>query len=46
VRTVVDSIVVDTLPHLVDLDTAGLGATVRPTQVKARFVRRRPAPPT
>ena len=46
VRTVVDSIVVDTLPHLVDLDTTGLGATVRPTQVKARFVRRRPAPPT
>ena len=46
VRTVVDSIVVDTLPHLVDLDTAGLGATVRPTQVKARFVRRRPVPPT
>lgn len=44
VRTVVDSILVDTLPHLVDLDTAGLGATVRPTQVKARFVRRRPAP--
>jgi hypothetical protein len=46
VRTVVDSIIVDTLPHLVDLDTAGLGATVRPTQVKARFVRRRPTPPT
>ena len=48
VRTVMDSIVVDTLPHLVDLDTAGLGATVRPTQVKARFVRRAPAavPPT
>src|SRR5687768_1610068 len=47
VRTVVDSIVVDTMPHLVDLDTTGLGATVRPTQVKARFVRRRqPSPPT
>jgi hypothetical protein len=46
VRTLVDSIVVDTLPHLVDLDTAGLGATVRPTQVKARFVRRRAVPPT
>lgn len=42
VRTVSDSILVDTLPHLVDLDTTGLGATVRPTQVKARFVRRRP----
>ena len=48
VRTVPDSIVVDTLSHLVDLDTAGLGATVRPTQVKARFIRRPPpaAPPT
>jgi hypothetical protein len=39
VRTVVDSIMADTLPHLIDLDTAGLGVTVRPFQVKARFVR-------
>jgi hypothetical protein len=46
VRTVADSIVLDTLPHLVDLDTTGLGATVRPTQVKARFVRRGAPPPT
>ena len=42
VRTVADSIAVDTLPHLVDLDTAGLGAVVRPAQVKVRFVRMRP----
>jgi hypothetical protein len=42
VRTVGDSIAVDTLPHLVDLDTIGLGATVRPAQVKVRFVRLRP----
>ena len=42
VRTVADSIAVDTLPHLVDLDTTGLGATVRPSQVKVRFVRLRP----
>ena len=39
VRTVQDSVVADTLPHLVDIDTAGLGVTVRPTQIKARFVR-------
>lgn len=39
VRTVVDSIMADTLPHLIDLDTAGLGVMVRPVQVKARFVR-------
>jgi hypothetical protein len=39
VRTVVDSITADTLAHLVDLDTTGLGLTVRPFQVKARFVR-------
>lgn len=39
VRTIVDSITADTLSHLIDLDTAGLGATVRPFQVKARFVR-------
>jgi YbbR domain-containing protein len=37
VRTMADSIMIDTLPHLVDLDTAGLGVTVRPTQVKAVF---------
>jgi YbbR domain-containing protein len=42
VSTVVDSITVDTLPHLVDLDTARLGVTVRPSQVKALFVRRAP----
>lgn len=42
VRTMADSIVADTLPHLVDIDTTGLGVTVRPTQVKARFVRLRP----
>lgn len=42
VRTVADSVVADTLPHLVDIDTTGLGATVRPTQIKARFVRLRP----
>lgn len=35
VTTVADSIGVDTVPHLVDLDTAGLGVTVRPPQVKA-----------
>ena len=42
VSTVVDSITVDTLPHLVELDTARLGVTVRPTQVKAFFVRTAP----
>lgn len=39
IATVADSIPVDTLPHLVDLDTAGLGVTVRPAQVKALFRR-------
>jgi hypothetical protein len=39
VTTVNDSIGVDTLPHLVDLDTAGLGVTVRPMQVKATLRR-------
>lgn len=39
VATMPDSIAVDTLPHLVDLDTAGLGVDVRPAQVKASFVR-------
>ena len=37
VSTVADSITLDTLPHLVDLDTAGLGVLVRPPQVKALF---------
>lgn len=37
VPTVAESIAIDTFPHLVDLDTAGLGVTVRPTQVKAVF---------
>jgi YbbR domain-containing protein len=36
-----DSITIDSLPHLVELDTAGLGVTVRPTQVKAQVVRPR-----
>jgi hypothetical protein len=39
VPTVPDSIAVDTLPHLVDLDTTGLGVLVQPMQVKALFVR-------
>jgi YbbR domain-containing protein len=39
ISTVVDSITVDTVPHLVDLDTARLGVSVRPAQVKALFVR-------
>lgn len=39
VTTVTDSIGVDSLPHLVDLDTTRLGVTVRPSQVKASFVR-------
>ena len=39
VATARDTITVDTLPHLVDLDTARLGVTVRPAQVKATFVR-------
>jgi YbbR domain-containing protein len=37
VSTVVDSIPFDTLPHLVDLDTAGLGVVVRPSQVRVSF---------
>jgi hypothetical protein len=41
VSTVGDSIALDTLPHLVDLDTAGLGVQVRPPQVKALFGPRR-----
>lgn len=39
VSTVVDTLTIDTLPHLVDLDTAGLGVTVRPRQVKVSFLR-------
>ena len=39
VATRADSIALDTLPHLVELDTAGLGVTVRPTQVTLSFVR-------
>ena len=41
VSTVLDSIPFDTLPHLVDLDTGGLGVTVRPAQVKVSFPRTR-----
>jgi hypothetical protein len=39
VSTMPDSVVLDTLAHLVDLDTTGLGVTVRPPQVKAIFLR-------
>lgn len=40
VPTVVDSFALDTVPHLVDLDTSGLGnVQVRPLQVKAMFTR-------
>lgn len=42
VSTVADSIAFDTLPHLVDLDTARLGLTVRPAQVKVSFPLPRP----
>ena len=42
VSTMADSITLDTLPHLVDLDTAGLGVLVRPPQVKASFGPGRP----
>jgi hypothetical protein len=44
VSTVADSVTADTLPRLVDLDTAGLGVTVRPPQVKALFTRQRSLP--
>lgn len=37
VSTVADSIPLDTLPRLVDLDTAGLGVVVRPAQVRVSF---------
>lgn len=40
IRTILDTIPLDTLPHLVDLDTTGLGVGVRPAQVKAIFSRR------
>jgi len=39
VQTRRDSILLDTLPHLVELDTTGIGAAVRPTQVTISFVR-------
>jgi hypothetical protein len=39
IPTAPDSIPLDTLPHLVELDTAGLGVVVRPSQVKALFRR-------
>jgi hypothetical protein len=39
VSTVPDSIAVDTLPHLVDVDTTGLGVAVQPMQVKVLFIR-------
>ena len=39
IPTVADSIPLDTLTHLVDLDTLGLGVVVRPAQVKALFRR-------
>ena len=35
----------DSLPHLVDIDTAGLGVRVRPGQVKVQLAAPRPAPP-
>ena len=44
VRTRRDSISLDTLPHLVELDTVGLGVAVRPTQVTLTFLR--PPPQT
>lgn len=42
IPTVSDSIQLDTLPHLVDLDTTGLSVIARPMQVKASFLRVRP----
>jgi hypothetical protein len=42
ITTVHDSVTIDTLPHLIDLDTAGLGVSVRPPQVKAILGRARP----
>jgi hypothetical protein len=43
VTTVRDSLTFDSLPHLVDVDTSGLGVEIRPPQVKA-FLFRRPPP--
>ena len=44
VRTDTTSIAAsDSLPHLVALDTARLGVTVRPSQVRVRLHRRRPS---
>jgi hypothetical protein len=47
VRTIIDTVPLDTLPHLVDLDTmalAGIGVGVRPVQVKVFTRLRRPTP--
>ena len=44
VSTRPDSISIDTVPHLVDIDTTGLGVAVRPAQVKATFLPRTGAP--
>jgi hypothetical protein len=41
ITTARDSVTIDTLPHLIDLDTTGLGVSVRPPQVKAVFGRPR-----
>jgi len=41
VRTVAETLAADTLPHLVDLDTAGLGVVLRPAQVKTLIRQRR-----
>ena len=46
VSTVAESVAfADTLPHLVDLDTTGLGVVVKPPQVKATPVFLTPPPP-
>ncbi|HJQ20859.1 MAG TPA: hypothetical protein VJ867_10950 [Gemmatimonadaceae bacterium] len=42
IATLADTVAIDTLPHLVDLDTSGLGVLVRPPQVKALVAPRRP----
>jgi hypothetical protein len=42
VSTVRDSVGLDSIPRLVDLDTSGLGVVVRPPQVKALVRRTRP----
>jgi hypothetical protein len=41
VRTVAETLAADTLPHLVDLDTTGLGVVLRPAQVKALIRQRK-----